>query len=87
MARNELDSITWKEVIWHRPFKLEQVIDMLNHLAAQKNRGAIIWETRASNGKITHLIGTQSRFWNRIAETIKVHGDIEFYSFKKEHWC
>ena len=85
MARNELDSITWKEVIWHRPFKLEQVIDMLNHLAAQKNRGAIIWETRASNGKITHLIGTQSRFWNRIAETIKVHGDIEFYSFKKEH--
>lgn len=58
---------------------------MLNHLAAQKNRGAIIWETRASNGKITHLIGTQSRFWNRIAETIKVHGDIEFYSFKKEH--
>lgn len=85
MARNELDSITWKEVIWHRPFKLEQVIDMLNHLAAQKNRGAIIWETRASNGKITHLIGTQSRFWNRIAETIKVHGDIEFYNFKKEH--
>ena len=85
MARNELDSITWKEVIWHRPFKLEQVVDMLNHLAAQKNRGAIIWETRASNGKITHLIGTQSRFWNRIAETIKVHGDIEFYSFKKEH--
>ena len=85
MARNELDSITWKEVIWHRPFKLEQVIDMLNHLAAQKNRGAIIWEIRASNGKITHLIGTQSRFWNRIAETIKVHGDIEFYSFKKEH--
>ena len=85
MARNELDSITWKEVIWHRPFKLEQVIDMLNHLAAQKNRGAIIWETRASNGKITHLIGTQSRFWNRITETIKVHGDIEFYSFKKEH--
>ena len=58
---------------------------MLNHLAAQKNLGAIIWETRASNGKITHLIGTQSRFWNRIAETIKVHGDIEFYSFKKEH--
>ena len=85
MARNELDSITWKEVIWHRPFKLEQVVDMLNHLAAQKNRGAIIWETQASNGKITHLIGTQSRFWNRIAETIKVHGDIEFYSFKKEH--
>lgn len=85
MARNELDSITWKEVIWHRPFKLEQVVDMLNHLAAQKNRGAIIWEIRASNGKITHLIGTQSRFWNRIAETIKVHGDIEFYSFKKEH--
>lgn len=85
MARNELDSITWKEVIWRRPFKLEQVVDMLNHLAAQKNRGAIIWETRASNGKITHLIGTQSRFWNRIAETIKVHGDIEFYSIKKEH--
>lgn len=50
-----------------------------------KNRGAIIWETRASNGKIIHLIGTQTRFWNRVAETIKVHGDIEFYSFEKEH--
>ena len=85
MARSELTDITWKEVIWHRPFKLEQVIDMLNHLAALKNRGAIIWETRASNGKIIHLIGTQTRFWNRVAETIKVHGDIEFYSFEKEH--
>lgn len=62
MARSELTDITWKEVIWHRPFKLEQVIDMLNHLAALKNRGAIIWETRASNGKIIHLIGTQTRF-------------------------
>lgn len=85
MARSELTDITWKEVTWHRPFKLEQVIDMLNHLAALKNRGAIIWETRASNGKIIHLIGTQTRFWNRVAETIKVHGDIEFYSFEKEH--
>lgn len=85
MVKNGLANITWKEIVWHRPFKLEQVIDMLNHLAALKNRGAIIWEIRASNGKIRYLIGTQSRFWNRIAETIKVHGDIEFYSFKKEH--
>lgn len=85
MAKNELTNITWKEIVWHRPFKIEQVIDMLNHLAAMKNRGAIIWEIRANNGKITYLIGTQTRFWNRIAETIKVHGDIEFYNFENEH--
>lgn len=84
MTKNELTNLTWKEVVWHRPFKLEQVIDMLNHLAALKNRGAIIWEIRASNGKIRYLIGSGSRFWNRIAETIKVHGDIEFYSFTNE---
>ena len=43
MVKNGLANITWKEIVWHRPFKLEQVIDMLNHLAALKNRGAIIW--------------------------------------------
>lgn len=84
MVKNGLANITWKEIVWHRPFKLEQVIDMLNHLAALKNRGAIIWEIRASNGKIRYLIGSGSRFWNRIAETIKIHGDIEFYSFTNE---
>lgn len=26
MARNELADITWKEIVWHRPFKLEQVL-------------------------------------------------------------
>lgn len=84
MVKNGLANITWKEIVWHRPFKLEQVIDMLNRLAALKNRGAIIWEIRASNGKIRYLIGSGSRFWNRIAETIKIHGDIEFYSFTNE---
>ena len=87
MARNDLSNITWKEVVWHRPFKLEQVVDMINHLAALKNRGAIIWEIRANNGKIRYLLGSNSRFWNRIAETVKVHGDIEFYNFANEQRC
>ena len=58
MVKNGLANITWKEIVWHRPFKLEQVIDMLNHLAALKNGGAIICEIRASNGKIRYLIGS-----------------------------
>ncbi len=67
----------WREVIWHRPFKLDQVTNMLTHLAATINRGAVVWEIRATEGSIRYLLGVDERYIYRVSDEIKVHGDVE----------
>ncbi len=77
-------NLVWREVIWHRSFDIDQVTEMLTHLAAMVNRGILVWEARASNGKIRYLIGADSRHIRKITETMSVHGEIEFYETKNE---
>lgn len=33
MTRHQIETICWKEFVWRRSFKLEQVHEMLAHLA------------------------------------------------------
>ena len=44
MTRHQIETICWKEFVWRRSFKLEQVHEMLAHLATVSSRGAVIWE-------------------------------------------
>ena len=52
MTRHQIETICWKEFVWRRSFKLEQVHEMLAHLATVSSRGAVIWEIRARDGFI-----------------------------------
>lgn len=79
MAKHRIEHIEWREVVWQRPFSEENVIEMLTHLATLENRGAVIWEARSSKGYVKHIIGAESRNMNKIAEAIKIHGDISIY--------
>ena len=77
--KRKIESLCWKEVIWPRPFKMEAVWEMLSHLAALTPRGAVIWEARGYKGYVRYLVGADSKFIGKIMETMKAHGDIQFY--------
>ncbi|MGO5549662.1 DUF5688 family protein [Lachnospiraceae bacterium LCP19S3_B12] len=79
MTRHQIKTICWKEFVWRRSFKLEQVHEMLAHLATVSSRGAVIWEIRARDGFVRHLLGADPASIHKITEALQVHGDIEFY--------
>ena len=77
MRKHQIENICWKEVVWHRPYKLEAVWEVLTHLAAITPRGSVIWEIRSSNGKVSYLLGADYKYIKSIEEAIKAHGDIQ----------
>ena len=62
-----------------RPYKTETVWEALSHLAALSPRGAVIWEVRSQNGKVSYLTGAAARYIRNIEEAIKAHGNIQFH--------
>jgi len=80
MLKRKLQEIRWRELVWHRPFKIEAVWEMLSHLAALSPRGAIIWEARGSKGFVRYFLGAEQKYISKIEEAIKPHGNIEFYA-------
>ena len=82
--KHQIEDLVFKETIWARPYKTETVWEMLSHLAALSPRGAVIWEVRSKNGKVSYLIGAATRYIRNIEEAIKAHGDIQFHEVGTE---
>lgn len=78
MRKHCIENICWLEVSWQRPFELEDVWEALTHLSALSPRGAVIWECRGKNGRVTHLLGADRMFIGKIAQALRAHGDIQF---------
>lgn len=83
--KHQIENLVFKETIWARPYKTETVWEMLSHLAAlSPPRGAVIWEVRSQNGKVSYLIGAATRYIRNIEEAIRAHGDIQFHEVDAE---
>lgn len=80
MLKRTIREIHWRELIWHRPFKIEAVWEMLSHLATLSPRGAIIWEARGHKGFVRYYLGAEQKHIGKIEAAIKVHGNIQLYS-------
>ena len=65
LTKHQIEDLVFKEIVWMRPYKTETVREVLSHLAALSPRGAVIWEVRSQNGKVSYLI--------------KAHGNIQFH--------
>ena len=78
MRKHCIENICWLEVSWQRPFNIEDVWEALTHLSALSPRGAVIWECRGKNGRVTHLLGADRMFIGKIAQALRAHGDIQF---------
>ena len=77
--KRKMKDICWKEVVWHRPFEIEAVWELLSHLATITPRGAVIWEVRGHGGHVNYYLGADQRYISAIEAAIKVHGNIHFY--------
>ncbi len=82
--KHQIEDFVWRELIWTRPYKTETVWEMLSHLSALSPRGAVIWEVRSRNGKVSYLIGAAARYIRNIEEAIKAHGNIQFHEVGTE---
>jgi len=74
------NKIIWHEVHWTRPFALSDVTELLNHLATLSPRKTVVWEVRASGGKLQYLVGTEKRYSKHLKPAFTAHGNIEFTS-------
>lgn len=79
LTKHQIEDLVFKEIVWVRPYKTETVWEVLSHLAALSPRGAVIWEVRSQNGKVSYLIGAAARYIKNIEEAIKAHGNIQFH--------
>lgn len=79
MARHSIDNLSWREVVWQRPYEQDKVHELLAHLAVLTPRGAVIFESRSHGGFVKHYIGADSTYISKIENTIKIHGDIRTY--------
>ena len=78
MTKHQIEHICWLEVSWERPFIVEDVFEALTHLSSLSPRGAVIWECRGKDGRVTHLLGADRRYIGKIAQAFRAHGDIQF---------
>ena len=79
MAKHSINKLAWREVVWQRPYELDQIYELLAHLAVTTPRGLVIWESRSHGGYVKHFVGADIRYISKIENVIKVHGDIQLY--------
>lgn len=84
LLKHQIENLCWREMLWQRPYKVENIWEMLSHLAALSPRGAVIWEVRSRNGRVSHLLGAAGRYIKNIEEAIKAHGNIQFHDAGEE---
>jgi len=84
LLKHQIENLCWRETLWQRPYKVENIWEMLSHLAALSPRGAVIWEVRSRNGRVSHLLGAAGRYIKNIEEAIKAHGNIQFHDAGEE---
>jgi hypothetical protein len=71
-------TLLWQEVHWTRPFSQDDVLELLSHLAVLSPRKQIVWEVRATAGKVRFFIGTHRRYLRPLKTAFMAHGDIAF---------
>jgi len=77
--KRQMEEIVWKELIWRRPFTLDNVHELLTHLATTTLHAALIWEARSLNGHVRYLLGTEQKHMKRMQAVFRAHGNIQFY--------
>jgi hypothetical protein len=70
--------LVWQEVTWQRAFTLDDVLELLTHIASTVPRGAIAFEVRGGGGNVRYSLGTERAHCRKIRDLFAVHGDIRF---------
>ena len=84
MTKHTIEHICWREVSWQRPFDMDTVWTTLTNLSTLSPRGAVIWEARGKDGRVTHLLGADRIYINKITQAFRAYGDIQFREISGE---
>jgi hypothetical protein len=76
--KHKINELVWYKMTWQRPFEFDDVLGLVGHIATTENRSPIIFEVRATSGKISFLLGTQITEFPKIAKLFQAHGNIDF---------
>lgn len=87
MLERNLD-IVWQELIWQRPYALEDIQELLVHTSGlDPPRGPIVWEVRGDNRGARFLLGTEREHTRKVCEAMQAHGNIEFREDTERRPC
>ena len=57
--KRKFETLSWSELNWMRPFKIDDVKSMLGQLVGLTRRKAVIFEIRLSKNRVHYLLGTE----------------------------
>jgi hypothetical protein len=60
----------WQEIIWPRPFEIEQAVALLRSIAADQRSAQIVFEARAANGAVRYLVGAEPTALRRLSRLL-----------------
>ncbi|MCO5216673.1 MAG: type IV secretory system conjugative DNA transfer family protein [Thermomicrobiales bacterium] len=61
----------WNEVHWPRPLSAPPLIGLLTRLASDQQRGPLVWEARAEEGRIRYLVGADQHDLGETASLLR----------------
>lgn len=64
-------SWSWKQIHWPQPFDHHEALGFVQRLAADEDRGPVIFEARAEAGVIRHLIGSGQTSLSAVRSTLR----------------
>lgn len=77
--KRKIDNLVWREIVWRRKFELEDVHDLLTHLASHVPHVPLIWEARGQGGHVRYLLGADWKYISILEKVFRAHGHIQFY--------
>ena len=76
--KRKFETLSWSELNWMRPFKIDDVKSMLGQLVGLTRRKAVIFEIRLSKNRVRYLLGTEEQDKRHISQLIQSHRAIQF---------
>ena len=75
----QIENPIFQELIWHRPFSVETVMEVLTQLAVSNRHSPMIFEARSVRGKMHYLIGAKQEESGKVMTAFKAHGKVSFH--------
>lgn len=62
--------LVWQQVDWPVPLDTSLALGLIRRFASDLHRHPVIWETRSSEGRVSHLLGTAAQQVSEVAELL-----------------
>lgn len=68
--------LQWMAIEWPRPYDINDVWELLSHLATLSPHCPLVWEVRGTGGQVRYQIGVKAPQLEKIKGVLRAHGDI-----------